>query len=129
MSKRILIVDDYPHVRTLLRHTVGDHYNIVGEAVDGQEAIDKYKDLKPDLVILDLKMPKVNGLEALKKIIAFDPEVKIIVLTALGDQEFKNVALGAGAVDYVIKPFVEEELVARISKVFNRKGVLSDKEG
>ena len=62
----------------------------MGEAIDGQEAIDKYKDLRPDLVVLDLKMPKANGLEVLKKIIAFDPEAKIIVLTALGDQEFKS---------------------------------------
>src|SRR5690606_16088287 len=103
---RILIVDDTLFMRTLLKNILfsGGH-DIVGEAGDGDEAIAKYQELKPDLVTMDVVMPKVNGIEALKGIKTIDPNAKVVMCTAVGQEQMVKLAIKTGAKGYIVKPF------------------------
>jgi two-component system, chemotaxis family, chemotaxis protein CheY len=115
---RILIVDDTLFMRTLLKNILfsGGHA-IVGEAGDGDEAIEKYKELKPDLVTMDVVMPKMNGIEALKAIKALDPNAKIIMCTAVGQEQMVKLAIKSGARGYVVKPFQAPKVLEEIKNV------------
>jgi len=115
---RILIVDDTLFMRTLLKNILfsGGHA-IVGEAGDGDEAIEKYKELKPDLVTMDVVMPKMNGIEALKAIKAFDPNAKVIMCTAVGQEQMVKLAIKSGARGYVVKPFQAPKVLEEIKNV------------
>ncbi|MEI6841316.1 MAG: response regulator [Methanomicrobiales archaeon] len=115
---RILIVDDTLFMRTLLKNILfsGGHA-IVGEAGDGDEAIEKYKELKPDLVTMDVVMPKMNGIEALKGIKAFDPNAKVIMCTAVGQEQMVKLAIKSGARGYVVKPFQAPKVLEEIKNV------------
>ncbi len=115
---RILIVDDTLFMRTLLKNILfsGGH-SIVGEAGDGDEAIEKYKELKPDLVTMDVVMPKMNGIEALKGIKAFDPNAKVIMCTAVGQEQMVKLAIKSGARGYVVKPFQAPKVLEEIKNV------------
>ncbi|MCS6984431.1 MAG: response regulator [Leptospiraceae bacterium] len=113
---KILIVDDSGYMRQVIRkHLENKGYEIVGEAQDGLEAIQKYVELKPDIVTMDISMKKVGGIEATKKIKAIDPKAKIIIVSALGESRFIKEAIQAGAHDFIIKPFAEERLISSIS--------------
>jgi two-component system, chemotaxis family, chemotaxis protein CheY len=115
---RILIVDDTLFMRTLLKNILfsGGHA-IVGEAGDGDEAIEKYKELKPDLVTMDVVMPKMNGIEALKAIKALDPNAKVIMCTAVGQEQMVKLAIKSGARGYVVKPFQAPKVLEEIKNV------------
>ncbi|MEI6293579.1 MAG: response regulator [Methanomicrobiales archaeon] len=115
---RILIVDDTLFMRTLLKNILfsGGHA-IVGEAGDGDEAIEKYKELKPDLVTMDVVMPKMNGIEALKAIKAMDPNAKVIMCTAVGQEQMVKLAIKSGARGYVVKPFQAPKVLEEIKNV------------
>lgn len=115
---RILIVDDTLFMRTLLKNILfsGGH-DIVGEAGDGDEAIAKYQELKPDLVTMDVVMPKVNGIEALKGIKAFDPNAKVVMCTAVGQEQMVKLAIKTGAKGYIIKPFQAPKVLEEIKNV------------
>jgi two-component system, chemotaxis family, chemotaxis protein CheY len=115
---RILIVDDTLFMRTLLKNILfsGGHA-IVGEAGDGDEAIEKYKELKPDLVTMDVVMPKMNGIEALKAIKALDPNARIIMCTAVGQEQMVKLAIKSGARGYVVKPFQAPKVLEEIKNV------------
>ncbi len=115
---RILIVDDTLFMRTLLKNILfsGGHA-IVGEAGDGDEAIEKYKELKPDLVTMDVVMPKMNGIEALKGIKVFDPNAKVIMCTAVGQEQMVKLAIKSGARGYVVKPFQAPKVLEEIKNV------------
>lgn len=115
---RILIVDDTLFMRTLIKNILfsGGH-DIVGEAGDGDEAIVKYKELKPDLVTMDVVMPKMNGIDALKTIRGFDPKAKIIMCTAVGQEKMVKLAIQSGAKGYVIKPFQGPKVLEEINKI------------
>jgi len=115
---RILIVDDTLFMRTLLKNILfsGGHA-IVGEAGDGDEAIEKYKELKPDLVTMDVVMPKMNGIEALKAIKAIDPNAKVIMCTAVGQEQMVKLAIKSGARGYVVKPFQAPKVLEEIKNV------------
>ncbi len=115
---RILIVDDTLFMRTLLKNILfsGGH-DIVGEAGDGDEAIEKYKALKPDLVTMDVVMPKVNGIEALKGIKAFDPNAKVVMCTAVGQEQMVKLAIKTGARGYIVKPFQAPKVLEEIKNV------------
>ncbi len=117
---RILIVDDTLFMRTLLKNILfsGGH-DIVGEAGDGDEAIAKYQELKPDLVTMDVVMPKVNGIEALKEIRAIDPNAKVVMCTAVGQEQMVKLAIKTGARGYIVKPFQAPKVLEEINNVLS----------
>jgi two-component system chemotaxis response regulator CheY len=105
-KKKVLIVDDNLAIRMMIReYLCEDSFEVAAEACDGVEAFEKYKRFKPDLVTLDLIMPRESGLDALKKIIDYDPHANVIIVTGLNDRHTLLAVLEAGAKDYVLKPF------------------------
>ena len=116
MSHRILLVDDAKIIRFMLtRILTAEGYQIAGEASNGFEAIEEYKRLQPDLVTMDITMPEMSGIEAVRAIKAYDPEAKIIICSALGQKALIEEALEAGAENYIIKPFEPKQVLAVIS--------------
>ena len=115
---KILIVDDTLFMRTLLKNILfsGGHA-IVGEAGDGEDGVAKYKELKPDLVTMDIVMPKLNGIEALKAIRVFDPAAKIVMCTAVGQEQMVKLAIKTGAKGYIIKPFQAPKVLEEVKNV------------
>ncbi len=118
-KKRILIVDDEPQITRVLRRSLTTHGYDVRSAADGQSALETFGDWPADLVITDLAMPNVNGIELCRRLRAISP-VPIIVLSVRGEEQMKVEALDAGADDYVTKPFGMDELLARIRAALRR---------
>ncbi len=118
MGKRILVVDDAAVMRFILSKilTAGG-YEIVGEAETGSDAVKKYKALKPDLVTMDITMPESSGITALKEIRGFDPEAKVIICSAMGQKILISEAMQAGAIDFIIKPFEDYQVVEAVKRV------------
>ncbi len=115
---RILVVDDSSFMRNLIKGTlVKEGYEIVGEAQDGAEAVELYKKFKPDVVTMDITMEKMNGIEAVKKIMEFDPDAKIIMVSALGQEDFVKEAIKNGAADFIVKPFDANRLKEAVGNV------------
>ncbi len=118
MAKRILIADDLSFIRLLQKEVLTEGgYQIVGEAASGQEAVEKYRELAPDAVILDITMPGMNGLGALHEILAADPGARVLICSAIGQQSVIMEAIQAGARDFIVKPFKPERLAGAISRV------------
>lgn len=116
--KKVLIVDDSRTSRKILKNILESHeFEVLGEAVNGQEGVEKYKELKPDVVTLDITMPVMDGVAALKEIIAFDPEAKVIMVTAAGQQNNVVDAIKIGAAEFVTKPFDEDIIVDVLVRV------------
>jgi two-component system, chemotaxis family, chemotaxis protein CheY len=115
---KILIVDDTLFMRTLLKNILfsGGHV-IAGEAGDGEDGVAKYKELKPDLVTMDVVMPKMNGIEALKAIKEFDPAARVIMCTAVGQEQMVKLAIKSGAKGYIIKPFQAPKVLEEVKSV------------
>ncbi|MGL5434179.1 MAG: response regulator [Lachnospiraceae bacterium] len=111
---RILIVDDGPFIRQLIKDVVtnasGREYEIVGEAENGQEALEKYRQLKPDLMTLDITMPVMDGLEALRRIMEYDVEARVVMVSAIGQEAIIKEAIKRGARSFVLKPFTADVL-------------------
>lgn len=118
-SATILVVDDEPQIRRVMRATLSAHGYTIIEAHDGQEALEKLRVERPDLVILDVNMPVMDGLEACREI-RVSSSVPIIMLTVRGGEKDKVRALDAGADDYIVKPFGIQELLARIRAALRR---------
>ena len=117
MSRR-LIVDDSRTSRKILRNILEEAgHSIVGEAMDGQDGISKYKDIRPDIITLDITMPVMDGLETLKNIKQEDPEAKVIMVTAAGQQNKMIDAIKLGASEFVTKPFEAEEIIKMVNKL------------
>ncbi len=117
MPAKILISDDAAFMRVMIRGILTKHnYEIVGEAKDGREAVEMYKQLKPDLTTMDIIMPEVNGIEAVKEIIQFDSHAVIIMCSAMGQQAMVIEAIAAGAKDFVIKPFQPPRVVEAVER-------------
>jgi two-component system chemotaxis response regulator CheY len=117
MGARILIADDLSFMRMIQKEILGERgYNVAGEASDGIQAVEKYKSLRPDLVVLDITMPNMNGLEAMRKIFEFDPKARIIMCSALGQQNLIVDAIKAGVKDFIVKPFKPERILSAIGK-------------
>lgn len=113
----ILVVDDAEFIRTLLKDILSKNgHRVVGEAADGVEAILKYRELKPDLVTMDIVMPKSTGIEAVKTITSEDHDARIIMISALGQQKLVLESIRAGAKDFIVKPFNEKTIVEIINK-------------
>jgi two-component system, chemotaxis family, chemotaxis protein CheY len=108
MRKTLLIADDSVFMRTWLKKMVDNSmFQVITEAKDGYEAVENYKKFNPDLVLLDITMPKVNGLTALKEIQKYDPKAKVIMCSALGQKSLIREALQCGAKDFIIKPYFD----------------------
>ncbi|MBO4781617.1 MAG: response regulator [Lachnospiraceae bacterium] len=115
---RILIVDDSRTSRKILRSILENAgHDIVGEAMDGQDGVNKYKELRPDIVTLDITMPVLDGLGALKLIKEIDTESKVIMVTAAGQQNKMIDAIKLGAAEFVTKPFEPDEITKMVSKL------------
>ncbi len=119
MRRRILIADDTTFMRELLKNSLDrEKFEIVGEATTGQQAVDKYKEKKPDLLILDINMPVMNGIDALTEIMAYDPKANVIMCSDQKQEPMIVLALKKGAKDFVIKPFMASDVIHAISKIF-----------
>ena len=118
-SQTVLVVDDEPMVREVLAHYLTHDGFTVVEAVDGEEAVAKLDECAPDLVLLDLMLPKKHGLEVLRHARSTS-DVPVILLTALGDEKDRVAGLELGADDYVVKPFSPREVAARVKSVLRR---------
>ncbi|WP_457556133.1 response regulator [Candidatus Pyrohabitans sp.] len=115
---KILVVDDAAFMRMMLKNILGKNgHQIVGEAQNGAEGVEKYRELRPDVVTMDIIMPEVNGIEAVKKIMSIDPEAKIVMVSALGQEAMVKEALEAGARDFIVKPFKESKVLEVIEKL------------
>ncbi len=115
--KRVLIVDDAAFMRLNLKNILKENYEIAGEAENGQQAVEMYQELKPDFVTMDITMPVMDGLEAIKEIKKIDPEANIIVCSAMGQQKMIIKAIEAGAKDFIVKPFKEQRVLEAIEKL------------
>ena len=112
MSKRVLICDDSVLMRNMIRETLSaGGWEIVGEAANGDEAIEKFKALAPDAVTMDIVMPEVDGLTALRGIIEREPQAKVVMISALDQTKAISDAIRAGAQDFIVKPFLPEQLL------------------
>jgi DNA-binding response OmpR family regulator len=116
---KILVVDDEPNIREVVELYLRRDGHTVVSAADGEQALRLYRQTRPDLVVLDLVLPKVSGLEVCRRIQA-DERVPVVMLTARGEEEDRIVGLGIGADDYVVKPFSPRELAARVEAVLRR---------
>lgn len=116
--KSVLIVDDAAFMRLALRTLVEKHgYNVVGEAENGRRAIAKYMDLKPDIVTMDITMPDMDGVTALKEIMKLDKAAKIVIITAMGQENKVREAVIAGARSFIVKPFKDEHILKTLSSL------------
>ncbi|TDQ39658.1 response regulator [Aureibacillus halotolerans] len=117
MAHKILIVDDAAFMRMMIKDILTKNgFEVVGEAVDGNQAVEKYKELSPDLVTMDITMPEKDGVSALKEIRAFDSDANIIMCSAMGQQAMVIEAISAGARDFIVKPFQADRVVEAINK-------------
>ncbi|AFK22137.1 response regulator [Pyrococcus sp. ST04] len=117
---RILIVDDAAFMRMLLKKILTQAgHQVVGEASNGKEAVEKYKQLKPDLVTMDIVMPEMDGITAVKEIMKIDPNAKIIMITAVGQEAKVMEALKSGAKGYIVKPFQAQKVIEEVNRVLS----------
>lgn len=118
MANRILIVDDAAFMRMMIKDILTKNdYEVVGEAENGLKAIEKYKELSPDLVLMDITMPELDGIQAVKQIKAYDAAAKVIMCSAMGQQAMVIESIQAGARDFIVKPFQAERVIEAIQKV------------
>ena len=118
MKARVLVVDDAIFMRKMISDILeGNDMEVVGEADTGALAVEKYKELKPDLVTMDIIMPEMNGIDAVRQIILHDSQARIVMCSALGQQALVQDALTAGAKDFLIKPFNPSRVIEVISKI------------
>ncbi|CDO03302.1 Chemotaxis protein CheY [Oceanobacillus picturae] len=114
---RILVTDDAAFMRMQLKDIVTKlGHEVVGEAENGQVAVDLYQEVKPDLVTMDITMPEMNGVEALKEIKKLDADAKVIMCSAMGQQGMVVEAIQAGAKDFIVKPFTADRINEALSK-------------
>ena len=120
MAKGILIVDDASFMRMMIKDILTKNgYDVVGEADNGINAVEKYKELNPELVIMDITMPEMDGIQAVKEIKGIDPNSKIIMCSAMGQQAMVIEAIQAGAKDFIVKPFQHERVVEAVKKALS----------
>ena len=124
MSSRILIVEDDPSIRLGLKRSLEFEGFAVELAKDGEEAIQRAFDKKPDLIVLDIMLPKVNGFEVCRTVRKYDASIPVVILSAKGDEGDKVLGLELGADDYITKPFSIRELTARIKAALRRRKAL-----
>ncbi|MCG8450887.1 MAG: response regulator [Pirellulales bacterium] len=127
MSKKLLIVDDAAIIRKMIRDTVTQSgWEVVGEASNGQEAIELYQELRPDAVTLDIIMPEFNGLHALIGIRECNPNARVIMVSAVDQKRILKEALQLGATDFLVKPFDRNTLIATLESPASSTGKLAE---
>ena len=115
---KILIVDDAAFMRMMIKDVITKNgFEVAGEAVNGMDAVDKYNELKPDLVLMDITMPEMDGIQALKKIKEGDSNAKVIMCSAMGQQAMVIEAIQSGAKDFIVKPSQPERILEAVQKV------------
>lgn len=115
---RILIVDDASFMRiTLERILTGAGYEVVGQASNGIEAVDSYKKYNPDLVTMDMTMPEMDGVQVIKKIRGINPQARIVMVSAMGQEFVIKEAIAAGALDFIVKPFKPDKVLEAVGKI------------
>lgn len=118
MAKNILICDDAAFMRMMIKDIlIKNGYNIAGEAENGAKAVEKYNELKPDLVLMDITMPEMDGIQALKKIKETDPNASVIMCSAMGQQAMVIESIQSGAKDFIVKPFQADRVLEAVQKV------------
>ena len=118
MAKNILISDDAAFMRMMIKDILTKNgYNVVGEAENGAKAVEKYNELKPDLVLMDITMPEKDGIQALKEIKAGDAGAKVIMCSAMGQQAMVIESIQSGAKDFIVKPFQADRVIEAVKKV------------
>ncbi|HBI92519.1 MULTISPECIES: response regulator [Terrisporobacter] len=116
--KRVLIVDDAAFMRMTIKNMLSNYeYEIVGEAENGLEAVEKYKELSPDIVTMDITMPELDGIQALRMIKKLNPGASVVMVSALGQEAKMKEAIIYGAKGFIVKPFKEEILLGALSKL------------
>jgi two-component system chemotaxis response regulator CheY len=120
MSKRVLVVDDAVFMRNVIKDIfTAAGFQVIGEASNGVEAVERYQELKPDLITMDIVMPFRSGIEATREIIKQDPNAVVLMCSALGQESLVMEAIEAGAMDFVVKPFRAEDVLAVVNKVLD----------
>lgn len=118
MGKKILLVDDAAFMRKMIKETLSKNgYTELYEAVDGADAVEKYSEIKPDLVIMDITMPNMDGLEALKAIRAKDGNANIVMCSAMGQESMVMDAVRSGAKDFIVKPFKADRVLKTVGNI------------
>ena len=118
MAKSILICDDAAFMRMMIKDILlKNGYEIAGEAENGMKAVEKYKEVKPDLVMMDITMPEMDGIQALKKIKEVDPGAVVVMCSAMGQQAMVIESIQAGAKDFIVKPFDKDRVLEAVKKV------------
>ncbi|WP_027718304.1 response regulator [Desulfovirgula thermocuniculi] len=121
MGKRVLVVDDAAFMRMMIKNIITKNgYEVAGEAENGKQAVQLYAELKPDVVTMDITMPEMNGIEAVKAIRALDPNANIVMVSAMGQQAMVMDAIQAGAKDFIVKPFQQDRLLQALERVLAR---------
>ena len=115
--KNVLIVDDAAFMRLNLKNILKDDYEILGEAENGKEAVEMYQEHEPDIVTMDITMPVMDGIEAIKAILDIDPGANIVVCSAMGQQKIVIQAIELGAKDFIVKPFKKDRVKEAIAKL------------
>ncbi|MGV3615087.1 MAG: response regulator [Fimbriimonas sp.] len=117
MAKRILITDDALFMRVTLKNILTQNgYEVVGEAANGAESVELFKQLRPDVVTMDITMPEMDGISALKEIRSVDPQANVVMCTAMGQKNMVVEAIQAGARDFIVKPFQPDRVLEALGK-------------
>ncbi|MTI65747.1 MAG: response regulator [Firmicutes bacterium] len=117
MSKKVLVVDDAAFMRMMVKDILTNNgYEVVGEAANGKEAVESFKQTNPDIVTLDITMPEMDGIEALKEIKKLNGDAKVIMCSAMGQQAMVMEAIKEGASDFVVKPFQADRVLEALNK-------------
>ena len=120
MAIRVLIADDALFMRNMIKDVFsGDDFQVIGEAANGVEAVERYRELRPDITTMDIVMPQKSGIEAVREIVKFDKNAKIVMCSALGQESLVMEAIEAGAADFIVKPFKPEKVLEIVRKVVN----------
>lgn len=120
MPPRVLVVDDLPMMRQALRDVIEEAgFVVAGEAIDGNQGLVAYMEHKPDVVLLDIVMPKLDGIAALKQLVRIDPDARVIMCSALGEQALIFRAIQLGARDFIVKPFRPQRVVESIRRALS----------
>lgn len=118
MSHTVLVCDDAIFMRTMISDILTQAgYEVVGEAETGAQAVERYKTLRPELVTMDIVMPDMGGIEAVREIVTFDPSARILMCSAMGQQALVIEAIQAGAKDFVVKPFQPSRVLEAVQRV------------
>ncbi len=118
--KKILVVDDSLLMRNIITDNLSKNFTVVGAAKDGFEAVNMTKELNPDIITMDITMDGKNGMEAAREILAYNPEIAIVMISALNEKTLLSQAIKAGVKDFKVKPFKPNELISAIKKIASK---------